>query len=110
VISDFGNHNGLVLGPEIPDWHRMSESALTCQTWIDGAEVGKGGANALPGGLRMSFAFALSRSAARGRPLKRGDLIATGNATGIHDIVAGQTATIRFDGLGDIICKAAPAP
>ena len=33
-----------------------------------------------PGGLRAAFAFALSRSARRGRPLKAGDLIATGNA------------------------------
>jgi 2-keto-4-pentenoate hydratase len=110
VISDFGNHNGLVLGPEIRMWRAIPESELTCQTLIDGVQVGSGGATSLPGGLRAAFAFALARSARRGRPLKKGDLIATGNATGIHDIRAGQTATIRFDRLGEICCTARAAP
>jgi len=110
VIADFGNHNGLVLGPEIRMWHAIPESQLTCQTLIDDVQVGSGGATSLPGGLRAAFAFALARSALRGRPLKKGDLIATGNATGIHDIRAGQTATIRFDRLGEISCTARAAP
>ena len=63
----------------------------------------------LPGGLRTAIAFALSRSAKRGRPLKRGELIATGNATGIHDIRVGQTAVVRFAGFGDIACRAVAA-
>ena len=109
VVSDFGNHNGLVLGEEIVGWRGIAESTLTCTTLIDGVEVGRGGANTLPGGLRAAFAFALSRSAKRGRPLKAGDLIATGNATGIHDIRIGQTATIRFDGHGEINCTAIAA-
>lgn len=110
VVSDFGNHNGLVLGTEIPDWQAIPEEALTCRTFIDGIEVGRGGAATLPGGLRAAFAFALARSARRGRPLKAGDLVATGNATGIHDIKVGQTATVRFDGHGEISCAAAAAP
>lgn len=109
VISDFGNHNGLILGQEIPDWHDIPEPHLTCLTFIDGVEVGSGGATTLPGGLRAAFAFALSRSARRGRPLRKGELIATGNATGIHDIQAGQTATVRFTGLGEISCTAVAA-
>lgn len=109
VVSDFGNNNGLVLGPEITDWIARDETALRAQTLIDGEVVGTGGATRLPGGLRAAYAFALSRSALRGRPLKRGDLIATGNATGIHDIAAGQTALVRFAGFGDIACRAVPA-
>lgn len=109
VVSDFGNHNGLVLGAEIPGWQDIAEDALTCRTLVDGIEVGRGGATTLPGGLRAAFAFALARSAKRGRPLKKGDLIATGNATGIHDIRVGQVATIRFDGHGEISCTATAA-
>jgi 2-keto-4-pentenoate hydratase len=109
VISDFGNNNGLILGPEITDWHARDEQSLLAQTLIDGEMVGTGGATLLPGGLRTAFAFALGRSARRGRPLKRGDLIATGNATGIHDIEVGQVATIRFEGHGEIQCRAVPA-
>ncbi len=109
VVSDFGNHNGLILGTEIPGWHAIPEAELTCRTLIDGIEVGSGGATFLPGGLRAAFAFALARSAKRGRPLKQGDLIASGNATGIHDIRIGQTATIRFAGHGEISCTAIAA-
>jgi 2-keto-4-pentenoate hydratase len=109
VVSDFGNNNGLVLGARIREWPGIADGQLTCQTFIDDALVGSGGALSLPGGLRAAFAFALSRSAKRGRPLKAGDLIATGNATGIHDIVAGQTARISFSGLGDIVCRARTA-
>ena len=109
VVSDFGNNNGLVVGAEIPGWSARSDASLTCTTWIEDRQVGKGGATTLPGGLRAAFAFALARSARRGRPLKAGDLIATGNATGIHDIVPGQHARIDFDGHGSIAAMATAA-
>lgn len=109
VVSDFGNNNGLILGTEIPHWQAIPEPRLACQTFIDDQQVGSGGATTLPGGLRAALAFALSRSAKRGRPLKAGDLIATGNATGIHDIAVGQQARISFLGYGDIVCHAVAA-
>lgn len=108
VVSDFGNNNGLVLGPEIGDWKGCNEADLNVHTEIDGVVVGTGSASSLPGGLRASFAFALRRSALRGRPLKKGDLIATGNATGIHDIAVGQQALIDFSGIANIVCRAVP--
>ncbi|MDG2523984.1 2-keto-4-pentenoate hydratase [Stenotrophomonas sp. HITSZ_GD] len=109
VISDFGNNNGLILGPEVTDWQARAEAELKAETLIEGQRVGLGGATLLPGGLRAAYAFALGRSARRGRPLKRGDLIATGNATGIHDIAVGQQATVRFEGIGEIRCRAIAA-
>lgn len=109
VVSDFGNNNGLMVGPEIPDWTTLDEAQLRAETFIDGASVGTGGAMRLPGGLRGAFAFALARSARRGRPLRRGDLIATGNATGIHDILPGQTGKVVFAGRAVLECRAEPA-
>ncbi|MFT4180189.1 MAG: 2-keto-4-pentenoate hydratase [Thermomonas sp.] len=109
VVSDFGNNNGLLLGPEIPDWVGRDEAGLVAETFIDGASVGKGGAQRLPGGLRAAFAFALSRSARRGRPLRRGELVATGNATGIHDIRAGQQGEVVFEGWASLRCIAVAA-
>lgn len=109
VVSDFGNNNGLLLGAEIDDWTSLDEAQLLAETFIDGASVGSGGAERLPGGLRTAFAFALSRSARRGRPLKAGEYIATGNATGIHDIAAGQSARVVFHGHGTLDCHAVPA-
>jgi 2-keto-4-pentenoate hydratase len=109
VVSDFGNNNGLILGGEIPNWRDIPETELRAQTWIESERVGSGGASELPGGLLAAYAFALSRSAQRGRPLKAGMLIATGNATGIHDIVAGQTARVSFEGHGDLEGRAVTA-
>ncbi|MCD9032733.1 2-keto-4-pentenoate hydratase [Luteimonas sp. Y-2-2-4F] len=109
VVSDFGNNNGLVLGPEIPGWADRDEAGLIAETWIDGTLAGRGGATLLPGGLRAAFAFALARSARRGRPLRKGDLVATGNATGIHDILPGQRARVAFAGIGTLEARAVAA-
>ena len=109
VVSDFGNNNGLVVGGEIADWTTLDEATLTAESWIDDTRVGTGGATTLPGGLRAAYAFALARSARRGRPLKAGDLIATGNATGIHDILPGQRACVVFAGYGEIVLTARAA-
>ncbi len=102
VVSDFGNNNGLVIGPEIRDWRTIPESELLAESWIDGELVGRGGATTLPGGLLAAYAFALGRSAKRGRPLKAGDVIATGNATGIHEVRVGQRIRVDFGDYGRI--------
>jgi len=109
VVSDFGNNNGLVLGPEIPGWLELPEAEMRAVSRIDGAVVGEGGATRLPGGLLAAYAFALSRSALRGRPLRAGELIATGNATGIHDIRAGQETSVDFGPHGVISGRAVAA-
>ena len=46
--------------------------------------------------------FALVRCARRGMPLRAGQLVSTGAATGIHDIRAGQRARVTFDAIGEI--------
>ncbi|HOU66057.1 MAG TPA: 2-keto-4-pentenoate hydratase [Thermomonas sp.] len=109
VVSDFGNNNGLLLGAEVPDWTARDEDGLVAETFIEGTSVGTGGACRLPGGLRGAFAFALARSARRGRPLRRGEWVATGNATGIHDIEVGQHGKVEFAGLGvlEVVATAA---
>ncbi|MFN3536339.1 MAG: hypothetical protein ACK4Y4_02710, partial [Brevundimonas sp.] len=108
VASDFGNNAGLILGHEVPDW-RERLMDLTCETFIEGESVGKGGAATIPGGPLEALVFLLNLNARRGRPLKAGDLISTGAATGIHDIVAGQSSRVVFNGVGEILCRAVPA-
>lgn len=109
VVSDFGNNAGLILGPEIPGWRACKESDLICETLIEGASVGLGGAGSVPGGLLAALAFALNRCARRGLALKSGCLVTTGAATGIHDIRAGQQARITFGAWGAIDCRAIAA-
>jgi len=109
VVSDFGNNAGLILGAAIDDWRQRDAAELVCSVAVAGREVGRGGAASIAGGPLAALAFALSRNARRGRPLRAGDLVTTGAATGIHDIVAGQTALIEFGAHGRIACRAVPA-
>jgi len=109
VASDFGNNAGLILGPEIPDWRTRKDDWPPCETFVDGVSVGRGSPASIPGRPQASLAFLMGACAARGRPLKRGQLVTTGAASGIHDIEAGQTARIAFGDLGEIHCIAQPA-
>ncbi len=108
VASDFGNNAGLLLGPEIPDWQQRDPESMHCETRIDGTVVGRGTAAAVRGGPLTALAFALRCNALRGRPLRAGDLISTGAATGVHAISAGQSAEAVFTGLGVLRCRTIP--
>ncbi len=108
VASDFGNNAGLLLGAEVPDWQTRPLDSLNCETRIDGAVVGRGGAAAVSGGPLAALAFALRVNARRGRPLRAGDFVSTGAATGVHSIAAGQSAEAIFTGIGSLRCRAVP--
>jgi 2-keto-4-pentenoate hydratase len=109
VAADFGNNAGLILGKTIPDWKSRTDDWPPCAAYVEGKLVGRGAPSSLPGGPAASLAFLMNAVAARGRPLKRGQLVTTGAASGIHDIEAGQTARIVFDGLDEIHVIARPA-
>jgi 2-keto-4-pentenoate hydratase len=106
VASDFGNNAGLLLGAEIIDWQARSLESLHCETRIDGNVVGRGTAAAVSGGPMAALAFALRCNARRGRPLRAGDFVSTGAATGVHSIGAGQIAEAIFAGIGTLRCRA----
>ncbi len=108
VASDFGNNAGLLLGAEVPDWQTRPLDSLNCETRLDGAVVGRGGAAAVSGGPLAALAFALRVNARRGRPLRAGDFVSTGAATGVHSIAAGQSAEAIFTGIGSLRCRAVP--
>lgn len=108
VASDFGNNAGLLLGAEVPDWQARPLEAMSCETRIDGVIAGRGSAAAVSGGPLAALAFALRCNAQRGRPLRAGDLISTGAATGVHSVVAGQTVEASFTGIGSLKCRIVP--
>ena len=108
VASDFGNNAGLLLGAEVADWQTRSLESMNCETRIEGTVVGRGNAAAVSGGPLAALAFALRCNARRGRPLRAGEYISTGAATGVHAIAAGQSAEAIFTGLGSLRCRAIP--
>jgi 2-keto-4-pentenoate hydratase len=76
---------------------------------INDIVIGRGGAAAIPGGPLDSLAFLLNLLHRRGRRLEAGQLVSTGAATGVHDILAGQAAVADFGPDGHIDCLAVPA-
>lgn len=105
TASDFGNNQGLILGPSIPGW-RDRLNGLTCRMVIDGGEVGRGGAATVPGGPLESLAFLLNLLHTRGRVLEAGQLVSTGAATGVHRIHAGQACLADFGPDGSLSARA----
>lgn len=98
VVSDFGNNAGLLLGPVVERWRAQTLDSLSCETFVGGRLVGRGGAASISGGPLTALAFALNRCARRGRPLVAGDVVSTGASTGIHDIRIGERACVEFAG------------
>lgn len=104
VVSDFGNNNGLIVGPTIRNWRNRQLTTMNCESFVDGKSVGTGGAWTLSGGYVRSVQFMLEVAARRGRPLRAGQFIATGQTTGIHDVTEGQTGRILFGDDGELSC------
>lgn len=96
TISDFGNNNGLLLGPEIPDWRTADFADWQVATHIDGTLIGSGTAAAFPGGPLESLRFLLENIIARGHPVTPGLLISSGAVTGVHEVTAGQSVAAEF--------------
>jgi 2-keto-4-pentenoate hydratase len=105
VAADFGNNNGLILGDLLVEWGQFIDAAFVCECYIDGERVGQGSAASIPGGPMESVRFLLEHTARRGRPLKAGQLISTGAATGIHDIRVGQLGRVSFGRHGEVGCR-----
>lgn len=101
VASDFGNNNGLILGPVLdlkPEQLSSPEAWAPClaKTWINERLIGEGGAHNIPGTPWSALVFALRRLQARGVHLQAGALVATGASTGIHVVEIGDRALIEF--------------
>lgn len=105
VVSDFGNNNGLVIGPQIADWRASGFEQWHVATRIDGTEVGTGRAESFPDGAIGAARFLFELMAKRGIALAPGQWISSGAVTGVHDARPGQTVECRFgDGLA-VACR-----
>ena len=94
IAADFGNNNGLVLGPVLDP--RIAAGRISCA--VDGVEVGTGSVANLPGGLHHALATAWTVLARRGHRVSTGMLFATGAITGIHEVTPGQTGRVQIEG------------
>jgi 2-keto-4-pentenoate hydratase len=105
VISDFGNNNGLVVGPIVPDWRASGFEQWPVTTRIDGVEVGTGRAAAFPDGVIGAARFLLELTARRGIALAPGQWNSSGAVSGVHDAAAGQSVEARFGDTYVLTCR-----
>jgi 2-keto-4-pentenoate hydratase len=105
TASDFGNNNGLLIGPAIPGWQDAGIDGMTVSTHIDGTLVGSGRAASFPGGCGGSIAFLLGHLSQRGIIVAPGTWVSTGAVTGVHEIKPGCVAVADFGGKFRIECR-----
>jgi 2-keto-4-pentenoate hydratase len=109
VVSDFGNNNGLLVGPAIPDWRTSNFEDWTVVTLIDGIEAGSGNASAFPDGAIGSARFLFELMARHGIKLRAGQWISSGAVTGVHDAIPGQRVEARFGDRYRLACTLSEA-
>lgn len=105
TVSDFGNNNGLLVGPAVADWRNGDYVDQPIVTRIDGVEIGTGTVAAFANGAIGSVSFLLENLAARGVAVQRGWWISTGAVTGVHPVRPGQDVETDFGPLGTLTCR-----
>jgi 2-keto-4-pentenoate hydratase len=96
TISDFGNNNGLIVGPEIPDWRTSGFERWPVVVEIDGREIGRATTETMLDGAVGAVRFLLELLAARGIAVPPGTWVSTGAVTGVHVVHVGQNVVARF--------------
>jgi 2-keto-4-pentenoate hydratase len=109
IVSDFGNNNGLVVGPAIPDWRRSGFEEWEVTSSIDGAEIGRGRAASFANGAIGSARFLFELMVRRGIKPEAGQWISSGAVTGVHNLRPRQIAAVRFDRWYRVSCRAVAA-
>ncbi len=110
IVSDFGNNNGLIIGPEVAGWQTSGFANWNVVTLIDGLEAGRGAASAFQDGPIGSVRFLLELLAQRGILLPPETWVSTGAVSGVHKVVAGQSIDARFGPAMSVRCVVATAP
>ncbi|KQN01477.1 2-keto-4-pentenoate hydratase [Sphingobium sp. Leaf26] len=110
TVSDFGNNNGLLIGPAVADWRDGSYADQPITTRIDGETIGAGTAAAFNHGAIGSVRFLLENLAQRGIAVEAGWWISTGAVTGVHPVRPGQQVETDFGPLGTLTCRIEAQP
>lgn len=109
TISDFGNNNGLIVGPEVANWRQSETFERTVETTVDERKVGTGCGNGIPGGPLESVRFLLENLAARSILVQPGMWASSGAITGVHVVSVGERVNARFGPDLAVECVIEPA-
>lgn len=110
TISDFGNNNGLVIGPQIVSWQTSDFAKWDVVLEVDAVQLGRGSADSFPDGPIGSLRFLLNNLGSRNIAIRAGTWISTGAVTGVHQVTAGQYVSAVFGDRHTVSCSIEAAP
>ena len=102
VVCDFGNNNGVLVGPEITDWRAMDNECVSVVTEIDGEMIAQKDVHDLPAAVMRARDFLTGLAARQGFSLPEGTLVSTGAITGVHDAKCGAKSRLHFGKWGTL--------
>jgi len=105
TISDYGNNNGLIIGPGIANWRDEPFEQWPVELLVDGETVGTGQAHSMPDGVFGAVAFLFRLLIERGHPLQPGQWISSGAVTGVHQVSPGARIEARFGSAFRLACR-----
>ncbi|WP_100260661.1 2-keto-4-pentenoate hydratase [Qipengyuania seohaensis] len=101
VISDFGNNNGLLVGPEVPDW-RDYAGEVRVVAEIDGTAVAERMVANPAEDVDAALQFLIELAHRKGFSLPAGTYVSSGAITGVHEAAIGCTSRLDFGQLGEL--------
>lgn len=99
IISDFGNNGGLIVGPQIVNWHERAGDDIDVSVSINGTQVGAI-RKSIEDDAFNAFEFLVDLSRSRGIELPAGTLVTCGALSGIHEVKPGDQSCVVFEELG----------
>ncbi len=102
LIADDFFGAGCLLGEPLVDWRALDLGAATGRLIVDGVEIGRGRGADVMGHPFEALAWLANNLAARGKRLRRGDMVLTGSLVTVHYPAPGETVDMEIDGLGSV--------
>ena len=100
-IADDFFQKAVVLGPERTDWSTLDLAAMIGTTHVAGEARGRGKGSDVMGHPFAALAWLADHLAARGKHLKKGDIVSTGSVVIATPIGRGEQTICAIDGLGE---------
>ena len=110
TVSDFGNNNGLIVGPEVADWRNADIDDVEITSRIDGEVINTAKSSGFPDGVVGSARFLIENMVGRGIAIQPGWWISTGAITGVHPVKVGQRFEADFGAFCTLACTIAAQP
>ncbi len=96
VICDFGNNNGMIVGPEVLNWRAKGADSVLVECMIDDQCVGSRKVGDVVASADRAIDFLLANGARRGVEIPDKTYVSTGAITGIHEAEPGARSRISF--------------